>query len=76
MPLRRFCGDGRGLRSGGGVQVRRVSPGQHDVFDRVLGARQGTVATQADGRLMGAIDGKVVRGAKKRTGRHSYLVAA
>jgi DDE_Tnp_1-associated len=43
-----------------------VSP---DVLDRVLGAWLHTRAVQAGGRLVIAIDGKAVRGAKDKTGR-------
>jgi predicted transposase YbfD/YdcC len=50
-----------------------VSP---DVLDRVLGAWLHTRAVQAGGRLVIAIDGKAVRGAKDKTGRAPHLVAA
>jgi hypothetical protein len=43
-----------------------VSP---DVLDRVLGAWLWTRAVRAGGRLVIAIDGKTVRGAKNKTGR-------
>ena len=47
-----------------------------DVLDRVLGAWLHTRAARAGGRLVIAIDGKTVRGAKDKTGRAPYLVAA
>ena len=50
-----------------------VSP---DVLDRVLGAWLHTRAVQASGRLVIAIDGKAVRGAKDKTGKAPHLVAA
>jgi predicted transposase YbfD/YdcC len=50
-----------------------VSP---DVLDRVLGAWLWTRAVRADGRLVIAIDGKTVRGAKKKGGKAPHLVAA
>ena len=50
-----------------------VSP---DVLDRVLGAWLHTRAVQAGGRLVIAIDGKTVRGAKGKDGRAPHLVAA
>jgi predicted transposase YbfD/YdcC len=50
-----------------------VSPG---VLDRVLGAWLYTRAVQAGGRLVIAIDGKTVRGAKGKTGKAPHLVAA
>ena len=50
-----------------------VSP---DVLDRVLGAWLHTRAVQAGGRLVIAIDGKTVRGAKNKEGRAPHLVAA
>src|SRR5579863_4721726 len=50
-----------------------VSP---DVLDRVLGAWLHTRAVQADGRLVIAIDGKTVRGAKDKAGKAPHLVAA
>ena len=50
-----------------------VSP---DVLDRVLGAWLHTRAMQVNGRLVIAIDGKTVRGAKDKTGRAPHLVAA
>ncbi len=50
-----------------------VSP---DVLDRVLGAWLHTRAVQAGGRLVIAIDGKAVRGAKDKTGKAPHLVAA
>jgi len=51
----------------------RVSP---DVLDRVLGAWLHTRAVQAGGRLVIAIDGKTVRGAKDKNGDAPHLVAA
>ncbi len=50
-----------------------VSP---DVLDRVLGAWLHTRAVQAGVRLVIAIDGKAVRGAKDKTGKAPHLVAA
>ena len=50
-----------------------VSP---DVLDRVLGAWLHTRAVQASGRLVIAIDGKTVRGAKDKDGKAPHLVAA
>jgi predicted transposase YbfD/YdcC len=50
-----------------------VSP---DVLDRVLGAWLHTRVVQAGGRLVIAIDGKAVRGAKDKTGKAPHLVAA
>ena len=47
-----------------------------DVLDRVLGAWLHTRAVQAGGRLVIAIDGKAVRGAKGKTGKAPHLVAA
>ena len=47
-----------------------------DVLDRVLGAWLHTRAVQAGGRLVIAIDGKAVRGAKDKGGKAPHLVAA
>ena len=47
-----------------------------DVLDRVLGAWLWTRAVQAGGRLVIAIDGKTVRGARDKTGKAPDLVAA
>src|ERR1700728_1978004 len=47
-----------------------------DVLDRVLGAWLWTRAVQAGGRLVIAIDGKTVRGAKNKQGKAPHLVAA
>jgi predicted transposase YbfD/YdcC len=47
-----------------------------DVLDRVLGAWLWTRAAQAGGRLVIAIDGKTVRGAKGKGGKAPHLVAA
>jgi predicted transposase YbfD/YdcC len=47
-----------------------------DTLDRVLGTWLHTRAVQADGRLVIAIDGKTVRGAKDKTGKAPHLVAA
>jgi hypothetical protein len=47
-----------------------------DVLDRVLGAWLHTRAMQAGGRLVIAIDGKTVRGAKDKNGKAPHLVAA
>jgi hypothetical protein len=45
------------------------------VLDRVLGAWLHTRAVQAGGRLVIAIDGKTVRGAKDKDGKAPHLVA-
>ena len=50
-----------------------VSP---DVLDLVLGAWLHTRAVQAGGRLVIAVDGKAVRGAKGKDGKAPHLVAA
>jgi hypothetical protein len=50
-----------------------VSP---DALDRVLGAWLHTRAVRAGGRLVIAIDGKAVRGAKDKAGKAPHLVAA
>ena len=47
-----------------------------DVLDRVLGDWLWTRAVQAGGRLVIAIDGKTVRGAKSKQGTAPHLVAA
>jgi len=47
-----------------------------DVLDRVLGAWLWTRAVRAGGRLVIAIDGKTVRGAKGKNGKAPHLVAA
>jgi predicted transposase YbfD/YdcC len=47
-----------------------------DVLDRVLGAWLHTRAVLACGRLIIAIDGKTVRGAKAKGGKAPHLVAA
>jgi DDE_Tnp_1-associated/Transposase DDE domain len=47
-----------------------------DVLDRVLGAWLHTRAVLAGGRLVIAIDGKTVRGAKDKNGKAPHLVAA
>src|SRR5450631_1694642 len=47
-----------------------------DVLDRVLGAWLWTRAVRAGGRLVIAIDGKTVRGAKNKDGKAPHLVAA
>jgi hypothetical protein len=47
-----------------------------DVLDRVLGAWLHTRAMRAGGRLVIAIDGKTVRGAKNKDGKAPHLVAA
>ena len=47
-----------------------------DVLDRVLGAWLWTRAVRAGGRLVIAIDGKTVRGAKGKDGKAPHLVAA
>jgi DDE_Tnp_1-associated/Transposase DDE domain len=50
-----------------------ISP---DKLDQVLGAWLHTRAVQAGGRLVIAIDGKAVRGAKNKEGKAPHLVAA
>ena len=50
-----------------------VSP---DALDRVLGAWLHTRAVRAGGRLVIAIDGKTVRGARDKEGKAPHLVAA
>ena len=47
-----------------------------DVLNRVLGAWLHTRAVRAGGRLVIAIDGKTVRGAKSKGGKAPHLVAA
>jgi predicted transposase YbfD/YdcC len=47
-----------------------------DVLDRVTGAWLWTRALQSGGRLVIAIDGKTVRGAKGKKGKAPHLVAA
>jgi predicted transposase YbfD/YdcC len=47
-----------------------------DMLDQVLGAWLWTRAVQASGRLVIAVDGKAVRGAKGRDGKAPHLVAA
>jgi hypothetical protein len=47
-----------------------------DVLDRVLGAWLWTRAVRAGGRLVIAIDGKTVRGAKSKDRKAPHLVAA
>jgi predicted transposase YbfD/YdcC len=47
-----------------------------DLLDQVLGAWLHTRAVTAGGRLVIAIDGKTVRGAKDKDGRAPHLVAA
>jgi predicted transposase YbfD/YdcC len=47
-----------------------------DVLDQVLGAWLHTRAAQVSGRLVIAIDGKAVRGAKGKAGKAPHLVAA
>jgi hypothetical protein len=47
-----------------------------DVLDQVLGAWPWTRAVQAGGRLVIAVNGKAVRGAKRRDGKALHLVAA
>jgi DDE_Tnp_1-associated/Transposase DDE domain len=47
-----------------------------DVLDQVIGAWLHTRAARADGRLVIAVDGKTVRGAKDATGKAPHLVAA
>jgi predicted transposase YbfD/YdcC len=47
-----------------------------DLLDQVLGAWLWTRAAQSAGRLVIAIDGKAVRGAKDKAGKAPHLVAA
>ncbi len=47
-----------------------------DRLDRVLGAWLWTRAVQVSGRLVIAVDGKTVRGAKSKSGKAPHLVAA
>jgi predicted transposase YbfD/YdcC len=47
-----------------------------DALDRVLGAWLWTRAVKAGGRLVIAVDGKTVRGAKGKDGKAPHLVAA
>ena len=47
-----------------------------DALDCVLGAWLHTRAVQAGGRLVIAVDGKTVRGAKSKSGKAPHLVAA
>ena len=47
-----------------------------DVLDQVIGAWLHTMATQAGGRLVIAVDGKAVRGARNREEKAPHLVAA
>ena len=47
-----------------------------DALDRVLGAWLWTRAVRAGGRLVIAVDGKTVRGAKGKDGKAPHLVAA
>jgi DDE_Tnp_1-associated len=47
-----------------------------DALDRVLGAWLWTRAVRAGGRLVIAVDGKTVRGAKDKGGKAPHLVAA
>jgi hypothetical protein len=47
-----------------------------DVLDQVLGAWLWTRASRADGRLVPAVDGNAVRGAKDKGGKAPHLVAA
>jgi hypothetical protein len=47
-----------------------------DVLDRITGAWLWTRAMQSGGRLVIAIDGKTVRGARSRKGKAPHLVAA
>ncbi|MFE7331136.1 transposase family protein [Streptomyces sp. NPDC057565] len=46
-----------------------------EVLDQVIGAWLHTRATQADGRLVIAVDGKAVRGARNREGKAPHLRA-
>jgi hypothetical protein len=47
-----------------------------DVLDRVLGAWLWTRAARSGGRLVIAVDGKAVRGARNKDGKAPHLVAA
>jgi len=55
---------------------RAVALVSADVLDRVLGAWLHTRAVHPGGRLVIAIDGKTVRGAKDKNGKAPHLVAA
>ena len=46
------------------------------MLDQVLGAWLRTRAVQVSGRLVIAVDGKAVRGARDKTGKAPHLVAA
>src|SRR5512142_2282563 len=87
--VRRDRAGGRRRRPGGARRAGRVrgaaeeSPFRRafalvspDVLDRVLGAWLWTRAVRAGGRLVIAIDGKTVRGAKNKDGKAPHLVAA
>src|ERR1700748_3734812 len=55
---------------------RAFAPVSADALDRVLGAWLWTRAARAGGRLVIAVDGKAVRGAKGKDGKAPHLVAA
>jgi predicted transposase YbfD/YdcC len=55
---------------------RAFAPVSADVLDQVLGAWLFTRAVRAAGRLVIAVDGKAVRGAKGKDGKAPHLVAA
>src|SRR6185437_7311464 len=68
---------GRGPRPGRGVHVPApFALVSSDVLDQVLGAWLWTRAVQVSGRLVIAVDGKAVRGARDKTGKAPHLVAA
>jgi Transposase DDE domain len=59
-----------------GTFRRAFAMSDPDRLDRVLGAWLHTRALQVSGRLVIAVDGKAVRGAKGRDGKAPHLVAA
>ena len=72
-----LAGAGRGARPAEESTFRRAfALVSADILDRVLGAWLWTRAVQAGGRLVIAIDGKTVRGARNKTGKAPHLVAA
>jgi hypothetical protein len=65
------------LGPGGRVGLpARVRPGQRGHLDQVLGAWLFTRPVQAAGRLVTAVGGKAVRGAKGKSGKAPHLAAA
>src|SRR5438045_56092 len=68
---------GRGVRPCGGVHLpARLCPGQPGCARPVLGAWLWTRSVRVSGRLVIAIDGKTVRGAKDKEEKAPHLVAA